>query len=81
MTGSEHWRCGTEQFGQVDHLNIDAGFGYVLDATGTYRYIFLANRACPWSVFGKLKVAQPVRFFVDEAGRVTGLTHAAATRR
>lgn len=68
------------QTGRVEHLNIDAGFGYVRDAAGVHHYIFVVRKACPWAVFGSLAVGQPVRFTIDDAGRVVRLVNAASGR-
>lgn len=65
--------------GVANHLNIEAGFGCMLETSGGSRRIFVARAACPWSAFGRLEVGQQVRFVFNGAGRVVELVK--VTRR
>lgn len=64
--------------GTVAKLNRDAGFGYVDDADGLHRFIFVAGHALRRADFGKLKLGSSVRFRTSGQGRVDELVLAAS---
>ncbi|WP_041930445.1 cold shock domain-containing protein [Methylibium petroleiphilum] len=59
--------------GTVASLNQKAGFGYVDDADGQHRYIFVFGTALKHSQARMLTVGKPVKFRVSGHGRVDEL--------
>ena len=60
-------------FGTVARLNLDVGFGYVLDANKTNQYIFLIGKALSNAEARRLRVGAPVQFLLRDQGRVEEL--------
>jgi cold shock CspA family protein len=65
--------------GTVARLNVNAGFGYVRDASGQDSYIFLLGRALKWARVKELKVGTAVLFRTSGQGRVDELVPGRST--
>lgn len=61
------------QTGTVVRLDPERRFGYVANATGTRRYIFVVGSAVTNREAARLRVGSAVRFDVLERGRVERL--------
>ncbi len=58
------------QSGTVTRLEPGAGFGYVRDAKGENRYIFILGKAIKHAQVRKLSIGKPVSFRVSGQGHV-----------